>query len=222
VLVGARTHLRDTVVLDGTYIGEDLEIVRKIIAGRRVTDPDTGVSVDVLEQFLVSELHGSPVDRLRKRAVGILVSLPVLALQLPLFLLLRAGVEHERARYYGDADGRELVTERYFKSGRIGLLQRLFFRLSLDGVPLLLKVLSGQLVFSGNRLAPADAEGLATLEELPSYAPGAFSYSDLIGSEPEQWLIDDLYYASHRSVWLDLKIFFGTLVNRLLSPGEPR
>lgn len=57
VVVDRGTRLARAVVFPGTYIGKGMEIVGKIVAGRRVVDPATGAFVDLTEAGLSADLR---------------------------------------------------------------------------------------------------------------------------------------------------------------------
>ena len=97
-----------------------------------------------------------------------------------------------------------------------GVLERVFFKLSLDKLPLLMEVLKGHLHLVGAPPIPV-ATGRMFLTELPLYHPAVFSYSEMLGDDAEvnQGQIDELCYCHNASLALDMKIMFTTVANRL-------
>lgn len=56
--IGEGAHLAKTVVCDDTYVGAGLDLTNKIIAGRRVIDPETGAWVDISEKGVARNIGG--------------------------------------------------------------------------------------------------------------------------------------------------------------------
>lgn len=56
VVIDRGTRLSHAIVFPGTYVGKNMEIVNKIVAGRRVIDPASGAFVDLTEAGLSSDL----------------------------------------------------------------------------------------------------------------------------------------------------------------------
>ena len=59
-VVSRGTRVSKSVVFGDAYVGPDLEIAGKIVAGRRVIDPATGAFVDLEDDCLLSGLAGGP------------------------------------------------------------------------------------------------------------------------------------------------------------------
>lgn len=58
-VIGEGAYLKNTVVCDDTYIGAGLELVNKIVFGRRIIDADTGVYTDIEEPGVARGLGGT-------------------------------------------------------------------------------------------------------------------------------------------------------------------
>ena len=57
-VIGEGAKLKNTVVCDDTYIGTGLELVDKIVIGRRIIDADTGAYTDIEEPGLARGISG--------------------------------------------------------------------------------------------------------------------------------------------------------------------
>ena len=221
-IVDRQTSVRSSVVLDGTYVGQNLELRDKIISGTRIIDPASGAVLDLDDPLLVGRTQatfnlGDPVRAL----LGWWLALPlVLAQALPFGLALLLRLPFPGAL-------RTRWTRRRFTRGRVGslleftgtrasLFAGLFFALGLDRFPALLAVLAGRLWLCGQEPLDAGDEGGAQRPD-PPYFPAAFSYAAFRDEPSDELLrrVDALYYAHHRSVREDLQILRRTLLGRL-------
>ena len=213
-LVDRRALIRDSVVLPGTYVGEGVEIRHAIVSGDRIVRMDSGASVQVADPFLLAQMRGvgaSLSTRVANRAAG----LTLLALSLPLWPLAAAsalskspsaplrrirllgnkplpGGEHESLR--GEFTGLEWAA-------KAPILRRL---------PLLLAVVGGHINLVGAQPRPAKT---APVDPAPWEALAARSPAGLIGpvqldlspdAPAEEALLNEVYYAQHRSLRSDL------------------
>ncbi|OWR26788.1 multidrug MFS transporter [Saccharibacillus sp. O23] len=107
---------------------------------------------------------------------------------------------------------------------RITSIGRFLRKTSLDELPQLLNVLKGEMSLVGPR--PIVAQELKEYKErkndLLSVKPGVTGYWQVSGRSnvgyPER--VDlELYYVYHRTIWLDIRILFATVVSVLLKKG---
>ena len=56
-VVSRHTRIARSVIFDGTYLGPNMDVEGKIVAGRRVIDPAAGVFVDLVDAGLSSDLE---------------------------------------------------------------------------------------------------------------------------------------------------------------------
>ena len=96
---------------------------------------------------------------------------------------------------------------------------------SLDELPQIINILKGDMSIIGPR--PALWNQYDLVEERDKYNvhnlyPGLTGYAQINGRDelpiPEKAKLDD-YYVKHISLWLDIKIFFGTIVSIFKSEG---
>ncbi|GGO06419.1 sugar transferase [Saccharibacillus kuerlensis] len=107
---------------------------------------------------------------------------------------------------------------------RITSIGRFLRKTSLDELPQLLNVLKGEMSLVGPR--PIVAQELKEYkdrkDDLLSVKPGVTGYWQVSGRSdvgyPER--VDlELYYVYHRTIWLDIRILFATVVSVLLKKG---
>ncbi|CAM3482816.1 MULTISPECIES: sugar transferase [Saccharibacillus] len=107
---------------------------------------------------------------------------------------------------------------------RITSIGRFLRKTSLDELPQLLNVLKGEMSLVGPR--PIVAQELKEYKDrkndLLSVKPGVTGYWQVSGRSdvgyPER--VDlELYYVYHRTIWLDIRILFSTVVSVLLKRG---
>lgn len=215
VIVDRGTKIKEALILPNTYVGSELNICHKIVSRHRLIDPETGLYLDISDDFILSRVSLSPFYLFGKRLLGFFLILPLLCLQAPWYFLLARWVPHRQQNYYLSQSLKTLSFVCYERREEASLAERIFFSLSLDKWPFLWGALVGQLYFSGNRLLLASERSQDWLAELESYTPGVFCYSEMLVSRAEQWQIDEEYYNHHQSLSLDLRIFVYTLIQNL-------
>jgi len=96
---------------------------------------------------------------------------------------------------------------------------------SLDEVPQLYSVFTGDMSFVGPRPALFNQDDLVALREekgVNSLAPGITGWAQINGRDeisiPEKVALDE-YYLKNQSIWLDLKILALTVTNVLFAKG---
>jgi polysaccharide biosynthesis/export protein len=100
VVIDGPSDVIRSVVLDGTYIGRGVEIDGKIVAGRRLVDPESGAAADISDPWILAEL--GPVARLGdglRFAGGWLAALALLLAQALPFLLLYSLLRRRGGRF---------------------------------------------------------------------------------------------------------------------------
>ncbi len=234
-IVDRQSELARCVILDGTYIGRNLEIRDKIVAGRRLIDPADGTVADIEDPWLLATVPGTlrPADVLRA-ALGWPLALLLALLQCLPFLLLGSLLKITGAGRF--ASGTFHATRRRRTTlltcpcpgaGPLPLLARLFRAASLDLFPALLCVLAGRLWLCGQEPLRVEAED-ALHREFKEYFPAALTYATPRAEASDTLIkrVDALYYAHHRSLGEDARILLRALCGRFAglfrgAPGEP-
>ncbi len=217
VLIDRQCEISDSIILSDTYIGRNLEIKGKIVVGNRILDPSDGTWIDIEDPWLVAQTRSRHYFRDVLRAViGWEIALLLVLLQAVPFLMLYGLIRLlGRGRFvpcviYG-ASGGEVNAPRFAPAdGARRVLLLLFYALTLDRFPLLLRVLAGRLWLCGQVPRTVDEP----LKEPRRYFPAVFSYADAFAEIDKQ--MDALYYAHTRSVAADLRILRHVLFTRLI------
>ncbi len=217
------TTIRNSVVLGNTYIGRNLEIEGKICAGNRMVDPESGISIDVSNEFVLSEMEpdeyaGCPFHQ---RVLACFL----LFLQTMPYLILRPFLEFHSAFVecmMGNGWKRTMSLGGYVLP-RESPAGRLFRKLTLNKYHLLPYAAAGRMRLVGNCLLEANEQNERFIRCLPGYAPGIFSYTEYLGheNEPYQLELDEQYYAYAMNCWFNIKILTGILWRNLRSEGCP-
>ncbi len=218
VLIDRQCELSDSIILSDTYVGRNLEIKGKIVAGNRIVDPEDGTCLEIEDPWLVAQTRPRNYMRDFLRAVFgwnftlllvVLQFIPFIILYLIIRLLGRGQFVSRRCRGIG---GNEIKVLRFVASSPVpSLLLMIFHGISLDRFPQLLRVLSGNLWLCGQ--VPKAAEG-EKMKDTQCYFPAVFSYSDAFIEIDKQ--MDALYYAHTRSLAADLRILRHALFARLV------
>ena len=222
-IVDQQSELARCVILDGTYIGRNLEIHDKIVAGRRLIDPSDGTVADIEDPWLLATVPGTlrPADILRAVLGWPLALLLVLLQALPFLLLgglLKATGAWRLVRRACHATRQRRAVLLTFPAtgGRLPVLARLFRAASLDLFPALLYVLAGRLWLCGQEPLRVDIDD-ALRGELKEYFPAALTYATPRTEASDVLIkrVDALYYAHHRSLAEDTRILLRALFGRL-------
>lgn len=222
VILDRQATVTASMVLDGTYVGEGVELAGKIAVGRRLIDPEDGTTVDLDDLLLLAPLRhaGARGERLRRLAhrfiasLAFLAALPLAAPWLALDFL--GGGRPARRRILGV---RGPVEVRGWNPGRAapGLMRRL----SVHEWPLLLAVVRGDLWLCGQ--LPVTSEEESEAKSWPAYRPGLFTYADGRPGREDPVLrrIEAAYYAHHRGWREDLRIGWRGWWGRLTGRTRP-
>ena len=224
VIVDAHTELIDCLILDDTYIGQNLEIRKKIVAGNRVIDPADGTVIEIDDSWLVARNRPDmrTEDFMRyvilwflAFGVAVLQFVPFCILYPLIFITRIAG--YSKKQFHDPRTGYIALPVFKKNKDRKSLIYRTFRALSLDRFPWILLVLRGKLFLCGQppMRHPEDDE---LIKELPHYYPGVFCYMDY--NKDSDRLADSLWYAHIRSLYEDLKILIKALVTRFLTAGR--
>ncbi len=224
VIVDANTELMDCLVLSDTYIGRNLDIHGKIVAGNRVISPDDGTVVEIDDSWLVA--RNRPAMRTEDFvrylilwfvAVGIMVLQTIPFLLLYPLVRLRGTAKYEYLLFHDPRTGHISLPMLKKLKNRKSPAFSIFKALSLDRFPLLVRAVRGRLFLCGQppMRHPEDDE---LIKQLPEYYPGVFCYQDY--NKESDRLTDSLWYAHIRSLYEDLKILIKSLVSRFLRAGR--
>lgn len=218
VLIDRQCEISDSIILSDTYIGRNLEIKGKIVAGNRIIDPEDGTCLEIEDPWLVAQTR--PRNQMRDffRAVfGWELTLLLVVLQCIPFIFFYTVIHLlGRGRFinrsYWGIGGKKISVEHFVASSlEPSPLLMIFYGTSLDRFPQLLSVLRGKLWLCGQVPKMANGE---VLKETQNYFPAVFSYSDAFVEIDKQ--MDALYYAHTRSLAADLCILHHALLHRLI------
>ncbi len=222
VVVDSQSTLTRCVVLDGTYVGRGLEIDGKIVAGRRLVDPESGAAIDIADPWLLAEL--GPAARLTDlfRAVGgWILALVLVVVQAIPFALLFPLVKGRGGRFswklVRGVHGVDVRFPVWNRPPQASFCATVFRALGLDLYPRLGMVLMGNLWLCGQSpLRMPEEEFLQ--KELPHYHPAAISDADTAEGETMVGLreVAIRYYGQEHSPMGDLRLWMNFYWNRLL------
>lgn len=224
VIIDRQSELSQCVILDGTYVGAGVEIRGKIVAGRRLIDPDTEVVAEINDPWLVAPVR--PIVRLLdlfRAIVGWCCAVILVLLQAGPFAVFYPLVRFSRKGRFrkilvhltGCRIG--YLPEFVLIGGRETMVGNLFQALNLDLFPRLCRVVTGHLWLCGVR--PMSAPGEDSLRhQLKEYFPAVLVYDtdEQDYAEPGGHLAHALYYARFRSFFGDIKMVLALLLKRPL------
>lgn len=217
VLIDRQCEISDSIILSDTYVGRNLEIKGKIVAGNRIIDPEDGTWLDIEDPWLVAQTRPRNYLRDFLRAVfswefslllALLQTLPFLLFYSIIRLLGRGRFVRRHILGIG---GRDVSIFHFVAATKEPcLLLMIFCGMSLDRFPQLFAVLRGRLWLCG-QVPKSPDDGI---KDSRRYFPAVFSYSDAFIEIDRQ--MDALYYAHTRSLAADLRILRHALFARLV------
>lgn len=229
VVLDRQSELSRCIVLDGTYVGQGVDLKEKIVAGERLMDPEDGMVAAIPDPWLLARIGpGAALGDAARAAAGWLAALVLVAVQVVPFLLLAAlvaaggSMRLVRRRVYGPRGGTDSDWSFEPAPGApASTLHRLFRALGLDLFPRLATVLAGRLRLCGHdRLrAPDDHEILGALRR---YQPAVLHYGTAQAGPRDPLIrrMEALYYEHHRSIGEDLRILARAVAGRLFGAPE--
>ncbi len=207
--------ITDSVILPGTYVGENIDIRNAIVNGDQVLRIDSGASYRVADRFLLTPMQrqGSPLGAgLLNRLAGLLL----LLLSLPLWPVAAGGALLKapnaplqrlwlRSNKYDGREGQEPVRG-VFRSAEWAVSAPVLRRL-----PLLIAVVSGHINLVGARPRPVSdgqSSGSEPWERMAGDAQVGLLgpvQLDLPDNAPsEEGMLHEIYYVRYRSMLSDL------------------
>jgi NDP-sugar pyrophosphorylase family protein len=231
VIIDRESSVIRSVVLNHTYIGEQLEVENRIAAGNILIEPESGASIAIEDPHLMTGIKKSGMSILYLQyLVHLLVAMVIIVFQVIPFLLLspilklQGRWKQRTGECFADVSGKILkLSETAIKHQ--GPLSSIAVFLSLDRFSLLFRVLSGQLAIIGSRPMPATSENREHLNRMPGYRAGVFSYA-----EAEDWPVNvddcaivERFYAAHArgNPLRDIPMTVKALFNRIPEKYKP-
>ena len=218
-LVDRKTTVEKSIVYDNTYIGSGLEIIGKVIIKKTIVDPASGETLEVPDKFIISGLHKSTASIWGDKIFFWMMTLLLAILQCPFYYMMKylsgAAPQSRKCRIYKDTS--EIENLIFFTKGKDSFFKKMFFKLSLNKFPLLLKVLKGRIYLIGNTPLN-EGDDLDILKDMSIYRPGAFTYNDMLHNEtaePFERDINELYYSNNAGFILNLNILTKSLLRNL-------
>ncbi|NTU93331.1 MAG: NDP-sugar synthase [Chlorobiaceae bacterium] len=231
VIVDRESTVSNSMLLDNTYIGENLDIVGRIAYGNILIDPASGVSIAMEDRHLLSGMKRDGIFGLGlfrylfHAAVSLLF---ILLLFIPYLLLapllkIQGKWKNRTMTFQGVQQGKNVIVVRPSIAGE-GVLSGLARSLSLDRFAMLFSALSGRVAVIGS--FPVEAgrhQEAATSVLMPGYRPAVFSYA-----EAEDWPVNaedssivERYYAVHGSPVQDMVLTVKAFLNRIHAQDQP-
>lgn len=213
VIVDSGSTIRHAVVFAGSYIGQDLTVTDRIIAGKRIISPADNEILDVHDGFLISPMElqtGKPLRRITNSAFAALLFF----LQLIPYLILSS---IRKVQGTWRVDRQEILLGRSGASLSIAVIanrrhsiaDKLFAALALERFPLLRLVVAGRMQLVGNLPLSDTPSHRKKLVDFPDYLPGIYGYSE--GDDVEQGGIEEeiaeRYHAANRGFRHDFTQF---------------
>ncbi len=219
IRIEGRTRLQNCLVWGPVYLAE-AEIDNRLILQNQCLDPLTGVWEPLnLPWRLKTQLEDHSFKQ-ALHAADAKTATRLLLWRWPLYQSLRWAVPMELQKYYLNANGETLIVNHHPAPEQPNPIQQFFFQQSLHRVPLLLAVREQRLLLVGTRLLSTSPDHLRYMQQLPIYAPGAFSETEDIESGSLAHMMEELHYISqltediNEQIWRqtlarDKKIFLG-------------
>ena len=223
VIIDRESTIADSIVMDDTYIGENLDIIRKIVAGNLLIAPDGSAAIAMKDPHLLTGIkqNGSAGAIMKTAIHAFLALLLIIALTIPYILLCPALTFqgkwlNKRKICFTDSTGRtaQLSFATITRSGMFGAFAA---ALSLDRFMLLPEVLKGRLSLIGSRPMEATSDIPEASSMTGSYRPAVFSYAEA-EDWPAQGIDCDIvnqYHTIHGNAMKDISMTMRAFINRI-------
>lgn len=237
VVIDDEATVHTSTILEQTYVGRLVDLTNRIVNQTTIIDPETGVSVEVVDAFLLTTAvpAGSRGARFQ-RSLDLIGALLLLCVNLPLLLLISllvyvasGGQVVRRFRCTGRRPGSVktnqgtalqtfelLAFQTARKDGTTSRVGRWLMRWELDRLPELFNVLRGDLALVG--VKPLRLEETAQIQEewyqkryeCPSGLTGLWYIQTDPGCDLEEILLADTYFAATRTRRTEIMLFLRT------------
>lgn len=223
VIIDSLSSIEKSIVYDNSYLGSDLEINQNIIYKDKLIDPINKTQMDIADEFFISELQSDIWGKFFRNVTHNLIAILMLVIYFLPFIFFKI---------FGKMLGIKIVKQEFLinkkmetrifsipKIKKSTTLNRIYLRLSLDKYSNLFNVLKGKISLFGNQLLPDNTTSKKIVNHLPQYAPGLFSYSEMLAVNPssDEILIHEIYFLHNNKSMMRLKILLITLLYRFFS-----
>jgi NDP-sugar pyrophosphorylase family protein len=222
VIIDSNCRIVESIVFDKTYVGEHLELRKKLIAGNLVVNSEDGTLVRLEDDHLLSQVKipSFRITFLHRifNLINALLAVLILAVPYILFSSLlksqKKWTTRERTVFVNSDGLTKDLTETKIQTSGLGA--KLASILLLDRYPLLFSVLNGSLILIGSRLLEAEKKNLKVLEDYSSYRPGVFSYAEAETwpEENAEWEIVERFHLARRGLVHDNIMLAKAIINR--------
>lgn len=221
VIIDDDTCVSNSIIYDNTYIGQELELEKKIVYRGNLISAVSGEHIYLTDQTLVSQVEMGIVTSYFNRLVQRILSLILLAIQLIPWLILFIPYRFFTSSLKSDRLlDKTMRTESYTDADELSKnwWGRLLLHFSLDKFDQIFNAaLKGRLYLVGNRLMTNTVQHRQIVLDLPAYNPGVFSLAESqksVNQEAEAFY--ELEYIDKISTLFNLKILFQCLFGRLI------
>jgi len=211
-IVGRNSRVVESLVLEGTYIGRRLAVIRRMVAGNRLFDPHSGENFSFEDLHLISEIgkRSMTLDMTRRLvhasvALFMIASLAVPYLLFATLLSLKGRWKKTRMHFHSVRPGGTVELKRAIIDAP-GLSGALLSRFALDRFEMLFQVLAGNIALIGCRPLPVVHVQQSVSKTPAGYRPGVFSYAEA-ENLPENSIdsrMVDHYHLVHGTVFNDI------------------
>jgi NDP-sugar pyrophosphorylase family protein len=221
-IVDSMTTVKDSIIYDNTYIGQELDIIGKIVYKNTLISAISGESINMSENFLLSGVEKKYLVSTLQLLVQYFMASILFIVQLIPFLLMSPFIRYWEKKYFlkkYHLMDKSFRAEKFcnFNTPKKSPLLKLFLHLSLDKFLLLPKFFKGDLLLIGNKIFEDCKENRYIIRDLPFYKPGIFYYSESIGRDfPEEVEIHERVYSSEPTFLREQGIFYKTILKRIM------
>ncbi|WP_287374098.1 NDP-sugar synthase [Prosthecochloris sp.] len=226
VIIDRKSRATESIVLDNTYIGEELDVEHKIAIRNTLISPPGAVSIAMEDPHLLTGIKDTArgIGNFFRTIVHDLTAIVLILLLFVPFILITPilaiqGKWRSSRKTCYDHTCKATVSLPNVSIERSGPLSALAFALSLDRFSTLFRVISGRLSLIGNApmaVEEKNSSGSSGPTVTPGYRPAVFSYA-----EAENWPISgndaaivERFYAIHSNPLQDIGLTMKSLINR--------
>jgi NDP-sugar pyrophosphorylase family protein len=212
VIIDSNTVIKDSIIGDFTYIGSNLEIIGKLFHQKKLVEPETNESLEVVDDFFANRISANFLHTIQRKISHSMLAMLILVIGLPIYIpfWLAAklfSLKMEEKECLLDKKGATIKLKTW--KSRISNIEFSFIRrFMLDKFPLLKYAMSGKIYLVGHSLLSNSEENVDYIQNLPYYQPAVFSNAELYTdfSNSTEFLFHDLEYCGSSNLKMDLHI----------------
>ncbi len=221
VIIDTGSHIEQSVIMEGSYVGKHLTIEGKIVDGSSILSPEYGEKLVIEDAFWLSKMQETSSFSPLSLFFNSVAALFLLMIQFIPFIIFYSLLKIQK---------KWTVTQKSFlinshgnvknfyiiKNKNKTISERLFYLLGLDKITFYKAVILGKIKLVGNYMLEDTPVNRDFISDFKEYLPGIYSYSEGEGLETGTYEseIAERFHGVNRSWFNGLKMLIKAIFHR--------